>query len=195
MALRFMAAPVVLAALLGSSLPAAAGLPDPALSTIRNVLAIPGGTVPYTVTIVGTGGPIADATVELRYTAVGDADACWCTGQAHPVLAAVTDVSGVATFSVSGGHCLDPATVAGGVAIEVFVNDIKLKEIGQVSPDILALPAGSCEVALNDAVNFTGPLSTGIYEFCYDLNSDGVVGLSDAVLFTGPASAAATCTE
>ena len=195
MALRFPAAPVVLAGLLCATAPAVAGLPDPSLSTIPNVLAVPGGGSPYSVTIVGDGGPIAGATVELRYSAQGDADACWCVGEPHPNRSAVTNGSGIATFNVSGGGCLDPATIAGGVAIEVFVNDIKLKEIGQVSPDVSADPLGTCEVALNDAVQFTGPLASGTYSYCFDLNSDLVVGLTDAVIFTIPAASAATCSE
>lgn len=195
MALRFQAAPLVLVSLFALSAPAAAGIPDPTLSTIPNVIAFPGGTAAYTVTIVGVGGPIAGATVDLRYTGAGDADACWCTGQVHPTLSAVTNGSGIATFNVAGGGCLDPATIAGGIAVEVFVNDIKLKEIGQVSPDIIMDPAGTCEVALSDAVQFTTPLSTGAYSFCFDLNSDGAVGLTDAVIFTPPASSGAVCVE
>lgn len=195
MAFRFQAAPLFLASLLFLPAPALAGLPDPALSTIPHVLAVPGGGFAYTVTIVGDGGPVAAATVELRYTASGNAAGCWCAGQAHPVLSAVTNASGVATFQVAGGGCLDPATVAGGVAIEVFVNDLKLKEVGQVSPDIVLDPVGTCEAALSDAVQFTAPLATGTYGFCYDLNSDGAVGLTDAVLFTSPAASAASCAE
>jgi hypothetical protein len=195
MALRFQAAPFVLVSLMTLSVPAGAGIPDPALSTIPNVLSVPGGLLPFTVTIVGDGGPVAAATVELRYTGVGEASACWCVGQPHPAVSAVTNGSGIAAFNVSGGGCLDPATIAGGVAVEVFVNDIKLKEIGQVSPDILLDPAGTCEVALSDAVQFTAPLSTGTFSYCFDLNSDGAVGLTDAVLFTSPAASAATCAE
>jgi hypothetical protein len=180
--------PIALAA------PAAeAGIPDCTLSTIPNVIASPGGTIPTTFTIVSTSGPLNGATVELRYTAQGDADACWCTGQVHPIISGVTNVSGQVTFNVSGGGCLNPATIAGGVAIEVYVNNILCKEIGQVSPDVTSTTSPPCQVSLSDAVEFTGPLSTGVYNFCFDLNSDGAVGLTDAVMFTTPASTAATC--
>ncbi|MDZ4805172.1 MAG: hypothetical protein SGI90_09950 [Candidatus Eisenbacteria bacterium] len=182
-------------ALAGFAASAVAGIPDPSLSTVPNVIASPGGTIPYNVTIVGQGGPVASANVQLRYAVAGDTSACWCVGQVRPVIAAVTNASGIATFNVSGGLCLNPALLAGGVAVEVFVNDIKLKEVGQISPDVVATPSGACEVGLNDAVSFTTFLATSTYSFCYDINSDGAVGLTDAVLFTSPAASAANCTE
>jgi len=172
---------------------ASAGIPDCTLSTIPNVVASPGGVIPTTFTIVSTSGPLNGATVELRYTAAAEAAACWCTGQVHPIISGVTNVSGQVTFNVSGGGCLNPATIAGGVAIRVFVNNIACKEIGQVSPDVNSTTSPPCTVSLSDAVDFTGPLSTGTYGFCFDLNSDNQVGLTDAVIFTTPASDAATC--
>ena len=181
--------------LLLASTTALAGIPDPTLSTIPNVIASPNGTVPYRVTIVGQGGPVTDATVQLRYRAAAEGSGCWCASQGHPVISALTNASGVATFNVAGGLCLNPAVVAGGVVVEVFVNDIPLKEVGQVSPDVVAAPAGNCEVGLSDAVEFTSPLATNAYGYCYDLNSDGAVGLTDAVIFTSPAATAQTCPE
>lgn len=173
---------------------AIAGIPDCNLSTIPNVVASPGGTISTTFTIVSTSGPLSGATVELRYTAAGDADACWCTGQGHPIIpVGVTDGSGQVTFAISGGGCLDPAAVAGGVAIQVYVNNVACKEIGQVSPDVNSTTTPPCSVTLADAVDFTGPLSSGTYSFCFDLNSDGAVGLSDAVIFTPPAASGQTC--
>jgi hypothetical protein len=174
---------------------AGAGIPDPALSTIPNVVASPNGTIPYRVTIVGQGGPVADAQVQLRWRAAAESGGCWCAAQGHPVVSAATNASGVATFNVAGGLCLNPAVVAGGVAVEVFVNEIKLKEVGQVSPDVVAAPAGTCEVGLSDAVEFTSPLATNTYSYCYDLNSDGAVGLTDAVIFTSPAATAQSCPQ
>jgi len=172
---------------------AAAGIPDCNLSVIPNVIACPGGTMPTTFTIVSSSGPINGATVELRYSANGNSGACWCTGQTHPIISGTTNASGQVTFNVSGGGCLNPATIAGGVAVEVFVNNIPCKQIGQVSPDVNSTTSPPCQVTLSDAVSFTGPLSTATYGFCYDLNSDLTVGLTDAVLFTTPASTAATC--
>jgi hypothetical protein len=173
---------------------ASAGIPDPALSTVKNVVVCPDGTIPYSVTIVGTSGPINNALVELRYTANGNSGACWCTVQTHPIISATTNASGVATFNIRGGHCLNPATISGGIAVEVYVNSIKLKEVGQVSPDVIAgVTEPPCQVTLADATNFTAPLSTSTYGFCFDLNSDGGVTLSDAILFTPPASNAASC--
>jgi len=172
---------------------ASAGIPDCTLSTIPNVVASPDGSIPTTFTIVSTSGPLNGATVELRYTAVGDAAACWCATQVHPIISGVTNPSGQVTFNVRGGGCLKPATIAGGVAIRVFVNNIACKEIGQVSPDVNSTTSPPCTVSLSDAVDFTGPLSTSTYSFCFDLNSDNQVGLTDAVIFTSPAANAATC--
>lgn len=174
---------------------ASAGIPDPNLSTVPNVVATPGGALPYRVTIVGQGGPVAAAAVELRYSVPADTAACWCVGQVHPIIQATTNVSGVATFNVAGGLCLDPTLLPGGVAVTVFVNGILLKEVGQVSPDVVETPAGACEVGLSDAVSYTTFLASSTYSYCYDINSDGAVGLTDAVLFTGPASSAASCPE
>jgi hypothetical protein len=179
--------------LAAAATPALAGIPDCNLSVIPNVIASPGGTIPTTMTIVSTSGPISGATVELRYTANGNAAGCWCTGQVHPIISGTTNGSGQVTFNVSGGGCLNPATISGGVAIEVYVNNIPCKQIGQVSPDVISTTSPPCAVTLADAVNFTGPLSTATYGFCHDLNSDLSVGLTDAVLFTTPASTAATC--
>ena len=170
-----------------------AGIPDCTLSTIPNVVACPDGTIPTTFTIVSTSGPLNGATVELRYTASGDAAACWCTAQIHPTVSGTTNASGQVTFNIRGGGCLNPATISGGVAIRVFVNNIACKEIGQVSPDYNSVTTPPCSVSLADAVDFTGPLATGTYGFCFDLNSDNQVGLSDAVIFTSPAANAAVC--
>ena len=142
----------------------AAGIPDCNLSVIPNVISSPGGTIPTTFTIVSSSGPISGATVELRYTANGNAAACWCTSQVHPIVSGTTNGSGQVTFNIRGGGCLNPATISGGVAIEVFVNSIPCKQIGQVSPDVVSTTAPPCNVTLADAVNFTGPLSTGTYD-------------------------------
>jgi hypothetical protein len=184
LALGLLAAPVV----------ARAGVPDPALSTIPNVVGSPDGGITYRVTIVGSSGPIDSANVSLVWTTAADTATCWCTVQNHPSVSSSTNASGVATFNLRLGRCLNPATIPGGVAVEVFVNSIKIKEVGQVSPDVVGTPLGPpCTVALNDAVQFTSPLATNTYSFCFDLNSDGSVGLLDAVQLTPPVAAAAAC--
>lgn len=164
--------------------PVVAGVPDPTLSTVPNVLTVPGGTLPYAVTIVGSSGPLANANVTLVYSAAANAALCWCTGQTHPSISATTNASGVATFNISSGGCANPATISGGVAVEVFVNSVKLKEVGQVSPDYVNSLTPPCLVSLADAVQFTPPLAQSIYGFCFDLNSSLTVGLADAVIAT-----------
>ena len=45
-------------ALAGVAASSVAGIPDPSLSTVPNVIASPGGSIPYNVTIVGQGGSL-----------------------------------------------------------------------------------------------------------------------------------------
>ncbi len=170
-----------------------AGVPDPNLSTVPNVTSAPGGGLLYNVTIVGSSGPIDSANVTLVWSSVGDTAACWCPTQLHPSISSTTNASGVATFNVKGGGCLNPATISGGIAVSVYVNSIKLKEVGQVSPDVVSTSAGPCVVGLSDAVDFTPPLATAVYSFCYDLNSDLQVGLADATILTPFAAGGASC--
>lgn len=172
---------------------ALAGVPDPVLSTIPNVVGVPGGGLTYAVTIVGSSGPIDSANVTLLWRTAGDTAVCWCPTQVHPSVTSTTNASGVATFNLKFGGCLNPATIPGGVAIEVFVNSIKLKEVGQVSPDYVSTKTPPCAVALADAVAFTGPLATATYSFCFDLNSDLSVGLTDATIVTPWIANAANC--
>lgn len=170
-----------------------AGVPDPALSTVPNVLAVPGGSLNYQVTIVGTSGPIDSANVTLVYSAAADSILCWCTAQTHPSITATTNASGVAVFNIKAGGCANPAVIPGGIAVEVFVNSVKLKEVGQVSPDYVNTRVAPCTVSLADAVQFTFPLANANYGFCFDLNSDLSVGLTDAVIATPAFANALTC--
>lgn len=178
---------------MSSPMTAVAGVPDPGLSTVPNVIAVPGGSLPYTVTIVGTSGPLASANVTLVYTTAADTSLCWCTGQTHPSISATTNASGVATFNIAAGGCANPATIAGGVAVEVYVNSVKLKEVGQVSPDYVNSTSPPCSVSLADAVQFTPPLAQAAYGYCFDLNSDLAVSLSDAVIATPHFASASSC--
>lgn len=176
-------------ALLGA--PARADIPDPIPFTIPQVLASPDGSLAYQVSYVRLSGPVPGLTVELRYMPAADAAVCWCPGQAHPIISAVTDANGVATFHIRAGLCVNPDTVPGGIAVEVWIDGIKERERGQVSPEIVA--TANCEVTLASTVLFTMPLATSSYGYCFDLNSDGQITLSDAILFTSPAANAARC--
>jgi hypothetical protein len=169
------------------------GVPDPALSTVPNVVGAPGGGLAYAVTIVGSSGPIDSANVTLVWTTAGDTATCWCPTQVHPTVTATTNASGVATFDLKLGGCLEPATIPGGVGVNIYVNSIAFAQRGQVSPDVVSTHAPPCAVALADAVNFTPHLAGAVYGYCYDLNSDLSVGLTDAVMFTPYAASAAHC--
>lgn len=198
---------LLLAAAVALVLPASvfAGIPDPALSTVPNILTSPDGTLEYVVTVVGAEGPIDQANVEIVASTEVDGLLCWCVGQTHPTIQAFSNVNGEASFFIAAGGCVDPAVVTTPPAAEVFANGIKIGEPGWVSPDVTDNsgnkptdvgynPAGSCEVTVGDAVYLTGPIANATYDFCADLNTTGDVSLADALLATGPIANGASCT-
>lgn len=73
----------------------------------------------------------------------------------------------------------------------MYVNGIKEKDVGQVSPDVCS--QSDCEVTLCSAVTYTQYLANGTYGFCFDLNSDLAVSLTDGVLLTPSAANADRC--
>lgn len=192
-------------ALVFMTAPAWANIPNSSLSTVPNVIVEPGGLTDYTVTIVGQLGPVHQALVELIFSPAADTLLCWCDGQTHPVITGLTDPNGDVVFNISGGGCIDPALLPGGVAVEVFANGFKMAEVGVVSADAVDSsgnlttegwnPVGSCSVGLSDATYFSQSISTGVYEFCADLNSDGSVGLEDGVMLTQPITSGIFCTQ
>jgi len=181
---------------------ATAGIPDPEFSNIGNVVYAPGGEVAYEVTIGSSDGPVEGAVVRLRFTAEAEGLICWCDGQTHPEIDAVTDLNGVASFNISAGGCLDPALL-GAPPVEVFADGIFMKAVGAVSPDGVdgaGLPATggwnpgtTCAVSVGDAVFHTSPLKTGTYSFCTDFDSDLDCDLTDAVILTSPVKVGDFC--
>jgi hypothetical protein len=182
---------------------ARADVPDPDQSIVPNVVYSPSSSFPYTVTVNSSTGALEGAVVSLVFSPAADALVCWCEGQDHPQISAVTDNLGQATFLIGGGGCVDPARL-GGVVVEVFAEGVKLAEVGAVSPDaaddngILPTsgwnPGGTCEAGLTDAVFHTVPFASGAFEFCSDMNSDGNVGLDDVVLATPDLAQGSACT-
>lgn len=183
-----------------------AGIPDPALSDVPNVVTSPDGNLEYIVTVVGADGPIDSALVEIVFSTETDGLVCWCVGQVHPTIQANSNALGQASFFISGGGCVDPALVTTPPAVEVFANGIKLGEPGVVSSDVVDdggrkptdvgyAPGGACKVVIADAVYFTGPIVSGTYDYCTDMDSSGVVNIADAVIVTGPIVSGAICTE
>ena len=68
---------------------AGAGVPDPDLCTVPNVLtspAHPNTSLDYVVTVVGADGPIDSALVQLVFSAEAAGLVCWCTGQTRRCL-------------------------------------------------------------------------------------------------------------
>lgn len=197
---------------------ASANVPVPNLSTVRDCVGIsPSGALTYSVTIVGVAGPINASRVEIRFNIPADTLTCWCnvTPDPGPVPAthsffANTNVSGVASFNIRAGGCIQRGLAAipgsNDFAGEIFADNVKMVEFGTVSPDAvdgagrlptstptLWDPAGNCTVALGDAVQHTTPLATSVYEWCTDINCDDAVGVADAVVLTPFLASSATC--
>ena len=187
---------------------AAAGVPDPDLCTVPNVLtspAHPSNALDYVVTVIGADGPIDSALVQLVFSTEAAGAICWCTGQTQPLLEDYTNASGQAVFQVHGGGCMEPALSA-TPPVQVFANGILLREVGIVSVDPVDAaglrpttvgynPAGSCASGISDATFITPALKTGSIFFCTDLDSDGDSDVTDAVLFTPAIKTGYVCTE
>jgi hypothetical protein len=171
--------------------PDTVGICDCSLSTVPNLIATPDGSITTVFLIISPSGPLADAEVMVCYPPEAQGVICWCTASQLPPYVVRTDDQGRAFFNIRGGGCIDPLIMGGD--IDVFVNGILIRQIGQVSPDIVRTAPAGCEVSLADAVNFTSDLASSQYNFCHDLNSDGIVSLADAVIFTGSASLAISC--
>ena len=182
---------------------AGAGAPDPDLSTVRNVVYSPGALMAYAVTVMSVDGPVSGAIVRLHFTNESNPLAGWCSGQEHPDIDAVTNASGVATFNLGGGGCLNPANMT-NPPVQVYANGVLLREVGVVSVDAVDdagrlptqgwNPSPNVKVGVGDAVFHTPPLKTGAYSFCTDFNSDGACDLTDAVLLTPAVKVGWTCT-
>jgi hypothetical protein len=201
---------------------ASANVPVPELSTVPRCFqlhpsttlanSVPSNAAKYNVTILGTGGPINAAAVQVRMISPGDTLACWCNGLPGPrpyVFQQSTNASGVARFVIGGGGCIQyglpaiPGTL--DYAGEVFADGVRMQEFGMVSSDAVDNagrratdsprwnPAGTCAAGLADAVEHTNPLATSNYDYCTDFNCDNASGASDAVIVTPFLAGAASC--
>jgi hypothetical protein len=195
-----------------------ANVPDEGLSNAPACVGIsPTGALAYRVTVVGSGGPINASRVEIRFNIPGDTLVCWCNVTPDPggvpnthSFFANTNASGIATFNIRAGGCIQRGLAAipgaSDIAGEIFADNVKLNEFGTVSPDAvdgsgrlptntasLWDPAGTCATGLADAVQHTTPLSTAVYEWCTDINCDNAVGLADASILTPFLASAASC--
>lgn len=189
-------------AILGAGV-ADAGTPDPSMTDIPNVVVSPMGNIDYVVVVRDNGGsPQSNVWVEVQVSPAANALVCWCDGQVNPSIFALTGPSGEAVFNLAGGGCVDPAALGGPVA-DVYVDGILFDSVGIVSPDAVDgsgvlptsgwNPAGSCAVGLSDATLHTGPIASGTYAYCTDIDSDLLITLSDAVVLTAPISNGDSC--
>jgi hypothetical protein len=201
---------------------ASANVPVPELSTVPRCFQlhpsttianlIPANAAKYNVTILGTGGPINAAAVQIRMITPGDTLACWCNGLPGPrpyVFQQSTNGAGVARFVIGGGGCIqwNLGAIPGGqdFAGEVFADGVRMQEVGLVSSDAVDAagrratdtprwaPGGTCAAGLGDAVEHTNPLATNTYDWCTDFNCDNNSGASDAVIVTPFLAGAASC--
>jgi hypothetical protein len=200
---RLLAAALVLGVMSAGA--ADAGIPDPNLSVVPNVLYVPGGTLEYVVQINGAQGPVVDVVVDIVFSAEADGLICWCATESHPQISATTDSNGEAHFFINAGGCIDPSQIAGPAVATVYADGIKMADVGAVSPDAVDangvlptagwVPGGICVVGLADAGFHTPPVKSGAYSFCTDLNSDGAIGLDDASILTPAVKAGASCSQ
>ena len=184
---------------------ASAGVPNPSLSTVPNIVLSPDGTMPTTIIVVGDEGPIDTALVQIVFSSETAGIVCWCTGQTQPLIQGQTNASGVATFIVAGGGCVQPGLVTTPPAVEVFANGILLAEVGTVSVDAVDdsgllptegwSPGTLCTSGLTDATEHTAPISTGAYSYCSDIDSDLDCDLDDAVALTPGIKTGIACTQ
>ena len=185
------------------SLNVASGVADPAQSSVPSVLINPDGSLDYIVTVRDTQGtPVSGSQVSIVISAAADALVCWCVSQEHPVITAVTDAAGNATFNIRGGGCVDPEEL-GSVPAEVFADEVLLAGVGIVSPDVLhgnrmptspgAVPCGTCDVDMRDSEWHLTVINSQANEFCGDVDGDGVTALGDAVLLTVPLAKSSVC--
>lgn len=184
---------------------ASAGVPNPSLSTVPNIVLSPDGSMPTTIIVVGDEGAIDTALVQVVFSAETAGIICWCTGQTQPLIQGQTNASGEVTFNVAGGGCVDPLSVGVPPAVEVFANGILLAEVGTVSVDAVddngLLPTEGwdpllvCTAGLIDALHHTQPIANGFYSFCTDLDSDMDCDLDDALLITPGLKNGITCTR
>jgi hypothetical protein len=183
-----------------------AGVPNPSLSTVPNIVISPNGAMETMIVVVGDQGAIDTAVVQIVVSTEAAGLICWCTGQTEPVITGTTNPSGEVSFFIAGGGCFDPAAAASPPVVEVFANGYFLKQVGIVSVDAVdgagVLPTdpgystgGLCTAGLSDATFHTGPLKNGIYSFCTDFDSDLDCDLDDAVAITPGIKTGATCTE
>jgi hypothetical protein len=178
------------------------GLPDPAFSDVPNVLMSPNATLTYTVMVGSQDGPVAGAVVEIQFSAEAMTLGCWCQGQPNDVVQGVTDGAGEVSFNIAGGGCLNPAFLTEAPAA-VYADGRLLAEVGVVNVDAVdgsALfpwqgwnPGSMCAAGTSDAIFHTGPFSTAAYEYCSDLDSNGVVSLGDSILATPGLAGGAAC--
>jgi hypothetical protein len=194
-----------------------ADVPDPSLSNVPDVIPVaPNGGLTYQVTIVGSGGPINASQVEVRFAVAGDTLVCWCTSEPGPSPRkrfAVTNGSGVATFNLRAGGCIELGNIPDAFGpidyvAEVFADGVKMAECGVVSPDVVDGngkkatdvptnwdPNGSCAVGVGDAVFHTTPIAGGpaAYDYCTDIDGDGVAGGIDAIILTPFLAGSTSC--
>jgi hypothetical protein len=183
-----------LVALSASATGSLANIPDPDLSEVPEFLTLtPASTggegielvaFPLTVSVIGQGGPVANALVELEFSEAADKLITWCDGSTHPLVTGVSNANGDVTFVFYGGGCVTPGAFGGPTYIwQARANGIVLQEGAVNSPD--AVDTRGRTVTQNNQNNAPAnyvpncdliPPITGV--------PSATVGLSDAVYHT-----------
>lgn len=189
------------------------GFPNPTMSDVPTVAYSPSGTMAYTVTVRDING--APVPGENVFVSLWDFHTdqhvremvSFCDGWPGYALA-VTNELGEATFNIEAGGCIDPYRIehapfeivasapTGGLyplAMRGGVSSDAVNAAGRLPSDPAYVKPDPAHVGLSDATFHTEPLSSGLYEFCSDVDGDGAITLSDAVLLTEDLSYSASC--
>jgi hypothetical protein len=199
--------PLIAAITVGTVLAAVAqagDFPDPQYSTVPNVVYSPQGSIDYEVVVASSAGPIQGVVVTVKFTAEAMGLICMCSGGGD-TYHAVSDINGVAKFNIAAGGCLDPSQLSAPPA-EVYANGgLLLGQVGATGADVVDNtglfpwqgwnPGGTCDAGVGDAVVHTGPIKSGAYSFCTDVNSNGSIDLGDAVILTPAIKNGEVCSQ
>ncbi len=198
----------------------APGDPDPSLSITPVVVVAPpigdpGDEMATTVQVNSANGPVAGATVELRFSTQAQTLLGWCDGVPLQSVTGVTDMNGmVRLHAYAGGslapfvwpnvgHSGHPAVAVAPWPATIHVDGELFGRSWIVSPDISDASGhlvhetdwqgGVLEVSIGDAIAFTPFIANEWFDYGRDLNGDGRVTLSDAILLTGYINNYASC--
>jgi len=165
-------------------------IPDPAYCSVPFAFIMsPDGSAASSVSVGCVDGPLSGVTVYLGIDPTADARVRWGLGQPHPLIAAVTDGSGTATFHLAGGLCPRVPgavqVVAGGVPIGTapLISPDAVNDLGQTPDDSCFVSCGDLAVTSEDVAFHAANL--GSSDACSDFDGNGIVDAADTSYVAG----------